>query len=268
MTNPGKHDNSAPHHVTPFGVYAKVFGSLICLTITTVAVSYMDFGSMNILIAMLIATMKALLVILFFMGLKYEGQENNVAFFCSFVFLSIFVGLTSSDLFYRTPAEPVKVDASDLAETAAPVDVATLVKPTPELVQKGHAIFMQQCIACHGPTGEGNGPAAAALVPHPRNFTKDVDWVNGRQVSSIFKTLSHGIQGSAMAAFTMLSPEDRLELVHYVRSLGPTAPPPSAEDVASISKEVGGPTKPHLPIEKAMDKMADEWAASHPGEAR
>src|SRR5262245_31653359 len=97
----GKKEHHA-HHVTPLHVYYRVFVSLIALTIITVASSYVDFGgNANILIAMVIATAKALMVILFFMGLKYEGQENNVTFFCSFVFLTIFVSLTASDLFYR-----------------------------------------------------------------------------------------------------------------------------------------------------------------------
>src|SRR5689334_10073029 len=126
------------HQVTPLKVYYLVWAALVVGTIVTVASSYIDFGgSLNILIAMVIATVKAMLVILFFMGLKYDGQENNVTFFSSFAFLSIFVGLTASDIFYRTPLEPVKVDASELAQSAAPIDIKGLITPNPQLVEKG-----------------------------------------------------------------------------------------------------------------------------------
>lgn len=266
--NPGQNQGSggghSVHHVTPLVVYHRVFGALIVGTIVTVATSYVDFGTANVLIAMLIATIKAMLVVLFFMGLKYDGQENNVTFFCSFVFLAIFVGLSSSDLFYRIDPAPVRVDSSALGGGGGePVDVAKLAKSTPELLTKGKAIFAQQCIMCHGATGEGNGPAAATLNPPPRNFTKAEGWKNGRTLSGVFKTLSNGVQGSAMPAFATLSAEDRLALAHFVRSLGPAAPDVTAEEVAALQKEAGGPAKPHISIEKALDKVAEEWESSH-----
>ncbi|MBI3544819.1 MAG: cytochrome C oxidase subunit IV family protein [Deltaproteobacteria bacterium] len=258
----GSHDS--PHHITPLNVYGRVFGSLICLTIITVATSYCDFGSLNILIAMAIATIKALLVILFFMGLKYEGQENNVTFFCSFVFLAIFVGLTSSDLLYRSTPEPVKPDASELTMSGPPADVQKLVKPTPELVAKGKALFTQNCVTCHGGEGKGDGPAAAALTPKPRNFTATEGWKFGRTVSGIFKTVTNGSPGTPMPPFAGLSAEDRFAVAHYVRTFMSSAPEDTGADVAALTKEVGTPPKPHLSVERAMEKVAEEWAAGHP----
>jgi caa(3)-type oxidase subunit IV len=258
----GKQEHSM-HHMTPLKVYFRVWLCLIIGTILTVAVSYMDFGSANILIAMAIATFKALLVILFFMGLKYEGQENNVTFFCTFVFLSIFIGLTSSDIFYRADTMPVKVDASELPPSGPPIDVKLLAKGSSEQIAKGKQIFGQQCIACHGADGHGDGPAAAALVPHPRNFHQDAGWKNGRALAQVFKTLTNGIPGSAMASFSTLSAEDRLALAHYVRSLGANAPAVGDADIAALQKEVGGPAKVHLSIDRAIEKVSQEWEAAH-----
>jgi len=41
---------------------------------------------------------------------------------------------------------------------------------TPEAKAEATAIFSSRCMTCHGPNGEGNGPASATLVPKPRNF--------------------------------------------------------------------------------------------------
>jgi mono/diheme cytochrome c family protein len=47
---------------------------------------------------------------------------------------------------------------------------------TPD-VEKGKEIFAQRCVACHGATGAGDGPASASLVPQPAKFT-DPEWQN------------------------------------------------------------------------------------------
>ena len=258
-----KHEKHG-HHLVPLSTYWRVFGLLIALTILTVATSYIDFGGgLNILIAMGIATVKGLLVTLIFMGLWYDSQENNVTFFSSFVFLSIFVGLTGSDLFYRPDLQPARVDASELAQSGEKVDVAALIKPTPELIGKGQTIFAQQCVTCHGANGKGDGPAAAALNPKPRNFTQNEGWKNGRMISGVFKTLTDGIPGTPMPPFSGLAAADRFAVVHYVRSLMTNPPADEAGAVETLAKGLGGPTKPRISIDAAMDKVSKEWDASH-----
>ncbi len=66
----GHHDQG---HVVPTTLFLKVLITLMILTVITVAVSRQDFGVMNIVVAMVIASIKALLVVLFFMHLKYEN---------------------------------------------------------------------------------------------------------------------------------------------------------------------------------------------------
>lgn len=61
-------------HQLPFSVYLKVFVTLVVLTVITVWVSRYDFGVMNIVVAMVVASIKALVVALFFMHLKYEDK--------------------------------------------------------------------------------------------------------------------------------------------------------------------------------------------------
>jgi len=92
-------DDGAVHvHIAPSVFYIGIFAALIVLTFITVAVSYFDFGSANIVIAMIVATMKATLVAAFFMHLRHDKLFNTLAFLASFLFLAVFILLTYDDL--------------------------------------------------------------------------------------------------------------------------------------------------------------------------
>lgn len=97
--------DSHEHHITPFPVYIKVFSSLIFLTIITVVAAQFDFGAFNTLIAMFIATVKAVIVMLWFMHMLHEGWLNRVVFFSAFFFLLVFFVLTAMDEFTRKQFE-------------------------------------------------------------------------------------------------------------------------------------------------------------------
>jgi cytochrome c oxidase subunit 4 len=92
-------DDGAVHvHVSSVQFYVGIFLGLVFLTFLTVKVSYYDFGPANIIVAMLIATMKAGLVATFFMHLAYDKLFNTLAFLSAFVFLGVFLMLTYDDL--------------------------------------------------------------------------------------------------------------------------------------------------------------------------
>ena len=67
-------------HIVPFKIYLSVLVSLLFLTVITVAVAQVDFGVFNSFFAMLIATLKAGLVLLYFMHLKYDSKIYWVIF--------------------------------------------------------------------------------------------------------------------------------------------------------------------------------------------
>ncbi len=92
------------HHITARFTYYKVFGALIILTIVTVLASLPQFdaGHWNTFIAMFIATIKASLVVWWFMHQNHEGHLNRLIFISGFVFLIIFFGLTAADVFTRS----------------------------------------------------------------------------------------------------------------------------------------------------------------------
>jgi cytochrome c oxidase subunit 4 len=92
-------DDGAVHvHIASTQFYVGIFLALVFLTIVTVKVSYYDFGPANIVVAMLIATMKASLVATFFMHLRHDKLFNTLSFLVAFVCLGIFIVFTYDDL--------------------------------------------------------------------------------------------------------------------------------------------------------------------------
>ena len=110
------HNNHSAHgnglgHILPYNVYVSVFVALIVLTVITVAASQVYFGTMNVIVALVIASIKATLVALFFMHLKYESPVTWL--FASFplILLAIMLAGIFIDNPYRIIPEPVKVIA-------------------------------------------------------------------------------------------------------------------------------------------------------------
>jgi high-affinity iron transporter len=106
--------------------------------------------------------------------------------------------------------------ATVLAFTATAARAADAPKKTPELVEQGKAAYAKYCTSCHGPKGEGDGPAAKALKPPPRNLVTQP--MNGGP-PEIFQVLSTGVKGTAMIAFKHLPENDRWAIAHYVDGL-------------------------------------------------
>ena len=84
-------------HVVPLWMLAGVFAILIFLTVLTVAVTYVDLGSMNLWIAMIIAGVKAILVAAIFMHLAFDKSIYSVIFFSAIFFVVLFIGLLLMD---------------------------------------------------------------------------------------------------------------------------------------------------------------------------
>lgn len=78
-------------------MFLNVLLTLLVLTGVTVAASRVDFGAANMLIAMAIASVKASLVIAFFMHVKWDTAINKIVFLSSFLFLSLLFVFTLAD---------------------------------------------------------------------------------------------------------------------------------------------------------------------------
>ncbi|MEO6597084.1 MAG: cytochrome C oxidase subunit IV family protein [Planctomycetota bacterium] len=89
------------HHISSPQMFLYVLVALLILTAITVGTSRIDFGSANLLIAMAIASVKASLVIAFFMHMKWDTAINKIVFLSSFLFLSLLFVFTLADLATR-----------------------------------------------------------------------------------------------------------------------------------------------------------------------
>jgi cytochrome c oxidase subunit 4 len=107
------------HEEGSSGVYVKTLIALLILTIITVGASYVDFGSGNIVIALFIATIKAMLVALFFMHLRYEKPVNGVIAAAGFLFLGIFLMFCFIDQDSRRDPNPRNLLSPPITAPAA-----------------------------------------------------------------------------------------------------------------------------------------------------
>jgi cytochrome c oxidase subunit IV len=94
-------DHHAAHNHPTIGVYVTVFIALLVLLVVTVVVSEMEFGPMNFLVAASIATVKAVLIILFFMHVRYSPRLTWLVAGAGFFFLGILFVLTMADYLTR-----------------------------------------------------------------------------------------------------------------------------------------------------------------------
>lgn len=146
------------------------------------------------------------------------------------------------------------------------VDLQKVLKKSPQALAAGKKLFDADCVSCHGQNGKGDGPAAVALTPKPRNFTSPKGWTNGYTLVDIFRTLSTGVKGTAMADFSTLTPQQRFDLAHYVQSFGAfdhgkasQAQIEALNDAFHLTEGVHQPNKVAVPT--IMQHMEAEYSA-------
>jgi len=93
--------HAAPPHQAPLTTYFVVFLTLMVLTILTVWVSRIDLGSLNTGVAMIIAVIKATVVILWFMHVIHSPRLTWIVVIASFLWLGVLFVLTFSDYLTR-----------------------------------------------------------------------------------------------------------------------------------------------------------------------
>lgn len=102
-------------HIVPPRIYVVILFALMLGTVLTVAAAVRDFGPWNIVIALAIATTKATLVVLYFMGARYSPKRTQLVIVCAAFWLALLLGLTLSDYAMRPH------DASKFTPPAATV---------------------------------------------------------------------------------------------------------------------------------------------------
>jgi cytochrome c oxidase subunit 4 len=89
-------------HVVPVSVYVGVFLALLALTALTTGVAYIDLGAFNTVVALVIAFIKMLLVVLFFMHIRWATGLTRILVLCGFFWLAIMVTFTLGDELTRS----------------------------------------------------------------------------------------------------------------------------------------------------------------------
>ncbi len=140
-------------HVSPVSLYVKILFTLFFLTGLTYAVSFADLGPLSLPVAMLVATIKASLVIAFFMHLKYDDRYNLFIFMGTLMFIGLFFGLTLYDLAARDAI-------NDEHRTFVRIEEQKLAGNPPSVGISNDAIRLAEWEAEHE-EGEGEGEGDA-----------------------------------------------------------------------------------------------------------
>jgi len=123
-------NNDTPHHhILPLKVYLIVGAALLILTVITIIVAQIPLGPYNLVVALGIAVIKAVLVAFFFMHLLYDNKLYLLIFTTGLVFLGIFIIFTMFDTMRRADlydevAHPIKENAVIYDQT--PADTSAL----------------------------------------------------------------------------------------------------------------------------------------------
>jgi cytochrome c oxidase subunit IV len=88
-------------HEAGYRTYFYVWGALLILLGMTIAVAKVRFSQYSVLVNLLIASIKAVLVLMFFMHLKYEGRFLKGLVFLTLAALTFIIALTFSDVWFR-----------------------------------------------------------------------------------------------------------------------------------------------------------------------
>lgn len=124
------------------------------------------------------------------------------------------------DRWFGTPASPV-VRAADEEQLAIISDL----RLDRETLEEGSRVYRQHCLHCHGLTGDGRGPTARWVNPHPRDYRQgifkftSVDIDPGERKprrEDLYRVIHQGIDGTSMPAFNLLTEAEKQALVSYV----------------------------------------------------
>ncbi|MGH7001778.1 MAG: CopD family protein, partial [Stellaceae bacterium] len=152
-----------------------------------------------------------------------------------------FIGLIVCVAFGSAPAMPALLVAYPTTYFAPTIPYNAAA------VDRGTAIYAQNCAACHGADGKGDGPAAAGLPIKPANLVQP--HLFAHTPGDMFWWISHGYGGVMPPFDTTLNPAERWDVIHFIRAraagviasnMGPAVSTIAAAQVPDFAFESGG----------------------------
>jgi high-affinity iron transporter len=112
-------------------------------------------------------------------------------------------------------AAGVAADCASLVDDLVAAAGLLRAPSAPPDLAEGARLYQQNCVACHGATGHGDGVAAAAMKPRPVDFHSD-EVMAGLTPFKAFNVIRYGVNGTAMVPITGLDEAQRWALSFYV----------------------------------------------------
>ena len=128
--------------------------------------------------------------------------------------------------------------------------------PTAEQLKRGKLVYERGCFVCHGTDGKGDGVAAPYLDPRPRDFTKGEfkfrTTPNGAipTADDLARTITHGLNGTAMSPWLELSKSDLQAVIAYVETFSERFKTESATPIK---------VPPATPFDMAAVQRGQKW---------
>ena len=100
----------------------------------------------------------------------------------------------------------------------------------------GKRVYAERCAPCHGDDGTGNGPAAPALEPRPRNFRDAAFW-KGRDAEQLRQVVRQGKPGTMMQPFQGVLTDDEIDaVVTFVERFRPASGASAGDGPVSVAR--------------------------------
>lgn len=152
------------------------------------------------------------------MRLRHEGAKD--AYVQS---LKDDEGLTDEELAADDVQQEIEDYADEFTTPGESTEVPTIGSPTPEAVARGREVYKKYvCISCHGETGRGDGVQEMfddeKLPTRPRDFTLGI-FKGNHDPASLYRRIAYGMPGTPMPSSSNMTPDQMVDLVHYIRSL-------------------------------------------------
>src|ERR1044071_5754128 len=159
-------------HISPKSTYYAIFGALMALTALTIYVAFQHLGWLNFPVAISIALIKASLVVLFFMHVKYSSKLTKLLVASTFFFLASLFGLTMTD--YMSRGWLTSPRGTTTAGMLPKLQAAELPAASEQALAHPPPLFEATCGSCHSFTTK-TAPTLAEI--HQLYTTADVEKV-------------------------------------------------------------------------------------------